>query len=352
MKIQKSEIAPKLAALKSVALSKGCANAVQGVLFQDNKLTAYDLTIGLTAMLGTNTDEQFIIPPKAIEMIEKFPNGEIEIAGDDKTIMLKADGPKSKYVTFSVADYPEIYAVKNTKSVSLDGDKLQDCIVHVLYSVPDSSLNPVQTGMLLEATSGALHIVACDGVRLAHSWMPYDGEFNLVVPKASMQKLLSIGLSGPVEITYASNKAVFKSAEYTMFTRLLEGEFVDYNAAVPNNTNIVEIDRKSLINSLGRAALCIDGNNMVPIAMSFEGSELRMKADSPIMEYSDTLLLENSIKEPVTLGINAKYLLDALKSFDGDIVKIALGGASMPLVISEVDTIAMIMPAILKGEQP
>ena len=351
MKIQKSEIAPKLAALKSIALGKGCAGAVQGVLFQGNKLTAYDLSIGLTATLSTDTDEEFIIPPKAIEMIEKFPSGEIEIVGNDKDISLKCNGTKSRYVTTAVRDYPETFSLPpQTQTATIDGTLLRDYAESVLYAVPDNCMREIQTGVLLDADGEKLHMVACDGARIAHSWMEYGGKINLVIPKASFQKLLSVGMTGPVTISYTSNKAVFSSEEYALFTRLLEGDFIDYKTVQPTNDNVAEIDRKALIESLARAVLCIDGSNMVPIVMDFNGNSLSMRANSPIMAYSDELNLESPVKAPVTLGINAKFLQDALKSLDGDVVKIAIGGATKPLFITEGDTLAMVMPVHLKGE--
>lgn len=349
MKIQKSEIAAKLSALKSIALSKGTTQTIQGVLFKDNKLTAYNLSIGMTATLSTETNESFMIPPKAIEMIERLPDGELEITGTDKMISLKAAGVKGKYVTTSVADFPEIPMVDgNLQSVTLNGDELQSKLSAVIPAVPDTSTRPVMMGVLLDADGKKLNIVACDGVRLMHAIMDYSGEFNVVVPKAAMQKLLSIGLSGDIEITYTANKALFKTDDFTMFTRLLEGDFLDYNAATPSNKIITEVDRKTIVNSLSRAVLCIDDKALLPIEANFMESEVSLKMHSPLLEYAETLSLEQPVSELVRIGVDTRRFLEVLKAFDDDNVQISLGGSCSPMVLTGDGLSAMLMPVKLK----
>jgi len=351
MKISKSEIASKLTILKSIAQSKG-TQSIQGVLFKDNKLTAYNLSIGITAPLSTDTQEQFIIPTKAIEMIEKLPDGELEITADDEVILLKVGGVKSKYITTPVSDFPEVPTIdETTKSISLDGVELQNHISAVMYAVPDSAPKAIMNGVLLESSGGILNIVACDGARISHSKMEYPGEFQMVVPKASMQKLLSIGLSGDVEIIYSANKVIFKTNEFSMFTRLLEGEFLDYKSATPKNTIVTEIDRKTIVNSLSRAVLCVDDRSPLPIEAHFSGSEVSLKINSPLSEYSETIQLENPISKPVRIGLNTRFFLECLKSFDAGDIRLTLESETSPITISEGDLFTILLPVRLKEAQ-
>lgn len=306
----------------------------------------------MTAALSVNTDEQFMIPPKAIEMIERLPDGELELTGDDKIIHLKAKGVNGKYVTTAVADFPEIPVITGpTQSIKLDGDELQGKISAVVPAILDNPPREVMGGALFDADGNKLNIVSSDGVRLMHATMDYSGEFDMVVPKNALQKLLSVGLSGNVEVTYTANKALFKTDEYTLFTRLLEGDFVDYKAVKPAEKVITEIDRKSIISSLSRAVLCIDDKTPLPIEANFTDLQVNLKIHSPLLEYAETLPLERPVTEPVRIGMNTRFFLETLKAFGEDDVNISLGGSTAPMVLVGDGLKAVLMPVILKEAQ-
>lgn len=350
MRIQKAELAAKISALKSIALHKSSIPATQGILVKDGKLTAYDLTIGMTATLDGSQGDEFILPPKAIEMIEKLPDGWVEITAKNDTVTLKAEGTRSRYQTIPAQEFPEIGKITSGEPhhASIDDAELQDRISSVLYAVSDNPAKPIATGAQMKAEGGKLHIAGCDGYRIAHSEMNYEGDLDIVVPKATLQKIISLDLDGPVEITYTSNRAAFSAKEFTVFTRLLEGEFVDYRHMIPEGKFKVEIDRRELIESLNRAAICIAREKAMPLRMEFSGSSLNMEINSPTMEYADTVQLENEIAEPLVIGANTYFLLDALKSFSDDNVSMALSEATRPIVITADDMTAVVMPVRLQ----
>ena len=353
MKVQKAELAAKISALKSIALHRSSIPATQGILVKGGKLTAYDLTIGMTATLSGAESDEFILPPKAIEMIEKLPDGWVEITAKNDTVTLKTEGTRSRYQTIPAQEFPEIGEITSREShhASIDGSELQDRISSVLYAVSDNSTRPIATGAQMRTESGKLHIAGCDGYRLAHSEMEYDGSLDIVVPKATLQKIISLNLDGPIEITYTSNRAAFSAKEFTVFTRLLEGEFVDYKRMIPEEKFKVEVDRRALIDSLNRAAICIAREKAMPLRMEFSGNSLNLEINSPTMEYADTVQLESDAAEPLVMGVNTYYLLDALKSFSDDNASIALNSATQPIVITADDMTAVVMPVRLQENE-
>lgn len=354
MKVQKAELAAKISALKSIALHKSSIPATQGILVKDSKLTAYDLTIGMTATLDGAENDEFILPPKAIEMIEKLPDGWVEITARKDTVTLETEDTRSRYQTMPVQEFPgigEISAAENVHHASLDGAKLQNRISAVLYSVSDNNpQKPIQTGAQMLGEGGKLYIAGCDGYRLAHAEMPYGGELNIVVPKIALQKIVSLNLDGPIEIAYTSNKAIFSAKEFAVFTRLLEGEFADWKSMTLKTQFTVEADRRALIDSLNRATICMDSKSLMPLRMEFSGKNLNLQINSSTMEYADKISLETDA-ESLVIGVNAKYMLDALKSFEDDNVSMALGSAITPIAITADDMTAVVMPVRLQENE-
>ncbi|MGN1117424.1 MAG: hypothetical protein ACI4RU_02330, partial [Acutalibacteraceae bacterium] len=110
MKIEKSIIAPILKAMKSLTPPKDTATQT-GILLNDNTLTAYNFEIGIKADLGICTGERFVIPPKAIELIESLPDEIITVKGSSgKSVYCSIESSvgKSKFVTVKADDFQDI----------------------------------------------------------------------------------------------------------------------------------------------------------------------------------------------------------------------------------------------------
>lgn len=93
----------------------------------------------------------------------------------------------------------------------------------VSYAVPAQNTNTVMTAMCLQATGGHLNFAGLDGHVLAWDKIDYDGEFELLIPKNTVDKMKSLGLSGEVQIRHNKTGAVFITEDFEIYTRLIEG---------------------------------------------------------------------------------------------------------------------------------
>ena len=106
-----------------------------------------------------------------------------------------------------------------------------EAIGHVIYAAADSSSATQMMGVYFEGGENKIKLVALDGHVVAVDSIPTDGtaDMKLIVPKTVAKKLVSMGIIDDVAVTYTKNRAVFKSKEYTIYTRLIEGKYFDYN---------------------------------------------------------------------------------------------------------------------------
>ncbi|MDR2558888.1 MAG: hypothetical protein LBC86_05005 [Oscillospiraceae bacterium] len=233
MKIQQSEIAKKLKQLKSLISAKSSIN--QGVLFKKNMLMANNFELGVTIAIDADAaaDEIFVIPPKAIDMIESLPNEIIDIrfmsdkAGEK--IIVKSENGSSKFQTIPAADFQEVKGFdEGDKPFVCDAVEIEDALARIMYACAVADNKEVFKGVLLEGDGENLNIVACDGVRVAWNRIKYAGEISVVVPKESLVKAFSLGLKDDVTLDFNGNNAIIKSGDYTVYTRLYNGEFINY----------------------------------------------------------------------------------------------------------------------------
>jgi DNA polymerase sliding clamp subunit (PCNA homolog) len=99
MKVQKAELAQKIAKIKSVVPKKASMPVLQGILVKDGYLIANNTEMTVKAKLEGIKGESFIIPAKAFDLIANLPEGELEILLEENNVItIKADKIKNTYV--------------------------------------------------------------------------------------------------------------------------------------------------------------------------------------------------------------------------------------------------------------
>ena len=345
MIIEKSIIAPKLTKLKSFIL-KSSTDPVQGVLFKDNCLTVTNFEIGIKTPLEAITDETFIITPRAIELIENLPDGAIEIIPDENySITIKAARIKNKFQSYDPKMFPKLESQSpDTKAGKISSLNFDKAIKSVIYAVAGFTTKPIFGGILFDSSKGKLNLVGCDGYRLAWSKIDYENEFSFVVPKTSIQKLMSIGISGDIEVAYNDRNAIFKSEEYTVYTRLLEGTYLAYQNMFIKRDNKTTINRITLLEAIKRCTICADEKNKSIVKLQLEDEKLTISTNSETSEYIEEIKLEAPADEPLTIAFNGVYLIEFLKSFDCENIQFFFGSPVQPMIAENGEQSALVLP--------
>ena len=226
MKIQKTDLAQKLNKIKGVVPKKTTMPVLQGILVRDGYLIANNTEMTIKAKIEGTEGESFIIPERAFDLINNLPDGEMEIsAAAGNIITIKADKIKNKYQTLDPAQFPATASQEEGSELTIKADTLLESIKRVSYAVPAQGNNPVMSSMCLQASGGQLNFVGLDGHVLAWDKVEYSGEFELLIPKNTVDKLKSLGMSGDVQIRHSKTGAVFITEDFEVYTRLIEGEY-------------------------------------------------------------------------------------------------------------------------------
>jgi len=351
MLIKKGEFAEKLKKVRSATGQKNLPPAQQGVLVAGDQITAHNLKIGITAKISAELKNPIILMPKAMDFIAALPETTIEITTKGEAVEIFADGIESTFRSddaknFSIPAEPT--GESNGSKISIS--TLQDLVSSVMYAVATNETRPTATGVLLEATGGELNVVALDGFRLAWSKVDFDDEFSFVVPKETLEKLLKLGIEGEIEINYTDKNMVFKTEDYAIYTILLQGEFFNYQNAVPCEGNIVSVDRKTMLDCVERAQICMDDLTKSPVTISFSGGKMVVSLESATAQFKEEVEVDGDIDESLRIGFNIRYLRDSLKAHKSEIVTITYNTATTPIVMKDNQLTSMILPVRLHPE--
>lgn len=233
MKVQKYEISRTIDKLKSIVQKNDQFPALGGVLVKDGYLIASNTEMTMQLKLEASKGSCFIIPMKAFDVIKNLPDGEVIIDADGKNIVtIKTKAIKNKYQSYPPEEFSfDITEDLDAPEVVINGKRMMEAIGHVIYAAADSSSATQMMGVYFEGGENKIKLVALDGHVVAVDSIPTDGtaDMKLIVPKTVAKKLVSMGIIDDVAVTYTKNRAVFKSKEYTIYTRLIEGKYFDYN---------------------------------------------------------------------------------------------------------------------------
>ena len=84
-----------------------------------------------------------------------------------------------------------------------------------------------------------------------------------------------------------------------------------------------------------RAKMCAE--ERLPVRFELDRGSLCLSIKSNTTDYHETIELQEDIAEALTIGFNARLVLETLKAFDCENVRISFGGSKVPMVVEAED---------------
>ena len=363
--VNKSDITEAVSNIQRAVSTKTSIPALEGILLSATEtgleLCAYDLELGITTVIPAFVME----PGKAVlsaklfsDIVRRTPAETVTVSVDEQNM----DTLESGYSRFSIIgipaeEFPELPKLSDSTQISLPGALLKSMIRQTLFAIAESDAKPIHQGSLFSLENGILDVVSVDGYRLAVRREPVDfsEDLSFVVPGKTLSELLKLikDSEEPVEISAGRRHILFKIDNYTVISSLLEGEFLNYKAAIPpeSQTEVV-LKTREAIDSVERVSLLITDRLKSPIRCLFDNNEVKLNCTTSMGRASDQLDVEMT-GQSVEIGFNNRYLLEALRNTECDEVKVQLGGPLSPMKVvpKEGDSfLFLVLPVRLKSE--
>ncbi len=340
--------------------------ALEGILFKtkDGSLTlcGYDLEIGIVTTVSAEVieDGAVVLSAKLIsDIVRRLPGETVIISTNEKLITTITSGTADyKIIGISPDDYPEIPSVTGDSSILIQGGILRSMIGQTLYAVAENDIKPVQKGSLFEIGGGIIKIISVDGYRLAmrNERLKTDSEKSLIIPGKSLSEVIKLIKDDEkeIEIITGDRHIIFKIGSYSIISRLIEGEFMNYKAAVPDSFKTeIKVNTRKFISSLDRMSLLLSERIKSPVRCNIENGVVKLSCSTVLGQAYDEFETDMS-GNSVEIGFNVRYMLDAMRNAETDEVKIQFNGPLSPIKIlpSEGDSfLFLVLPVRLKNEK-
>lgn len=313
-------------------------------------LTGYDLEIGINTTIYAKVEEEgsIVLNAKVLcDILRRIPNETISIECDERNLAVIRSGDiKYEIMGISAEEYPELPTVQGGMNIEMDRMVLNEMVRQTIFAVAVTDQKVVYTGIKFEIGGGEIKLIAVDGFRMAirTEKIDYNGEdITFIVPAKTMAEIMKLSLEESEDeeniITFGIGKRhiIFEVNGYSVISRLLEGEFLNYKATIPVSVGTtVEVDTRSFIDSIERTSLIITDRTKSLISCVFDTDFIRMSSVTAIGTANDKVPADIEGNR-VEIGFNNRYLLDALKACNTDRVKVILNGAVSPILILPVE---------------
>lgn len=231
--------------------------------------------------------------------------------------------------------YPDEAQVKSGKRLELPAGRMLRMIQETVFAAAREETRYAINGVLIDAGSGCVRMVATDGRRLSISYENVDtkAEFKVVVPLRALNTLgraLAEGSKSALTIDVGDKQIVFHTGKLQLVSQLLETRFPDYEGVLPKAADTtVEVQRTVLESALRRAAiLCSADLRMVRFEVGEQS--LRMTAESSARGRAD-VVVDCTVKgSGGSINFNPDYILEALRVCQLDQVRLDMSDDSMP----------------------
>lgn len=337
---------------------------LQGILIRADgfklELTGYDLEMAITTTLEANVTEpgDIVLPAKLLsDMLRSLAAEEVEVQSEENlSTHIKGGITEYDLMGMSAGDFPELPVPGADRAFEIDAAELSAMINTTLYAVSSDDKKPAHTGELFAIAPGELTVVALDGFRLAITKHPIvtDREISIVVPaKTSAEVARLMGESGEsIKVDANRRYVVFSGGGYTLMSRLIEGEFLNYQTVVPEGYKTrVTVDVPAFEKAIERCSVIITERLKNPLHIIF-GSGIDIKCQTALGKVSDQIDAEIE-GENVEIGFNYRYLLDALRFSGCDRVVLELSGPLSPVKIMPLEGdefLFLVLPVRFKND--
>ena len=344
-------------------VSKACAVRTTAPIMECIKLSAYGTEVNLLATDGELSISKSVraevfeegdvcVPGKLFsDFIGKLSGEEVCIATGEKGVEISYRDAGTFLQSLPAEEFPRIDFTVGENSFTMKQQSLKKIIAETTFCCATDDSRPILKGCLMEFKD-ELEMCALDGYRLACTKaeiVTKSGEKSIICPARTLSEISKLleGESEEITLYTQGGMLLVKEGDTTVVSRLYQGEFIRKENVIPTRfTTVVTLKREEIIASAERAAILIRGdkNNLVTLDIGAESVKISSVSDYGNVAETVKAAVDGT---EITISMNAKFLLDALRALEEEEVVLSFNGAVSPFILQNLerkDSLYLILP--------
>lgn len=351
---QSQELQKGISIVEKAVSQRSSLPVLENIYFEitDNqlKLRGNNLEIGIENTILINGDSQegsILIKAKTISSImSKLQEQALDVHVDESNkVIIKGHNVDFDIHGLKTEEYPVFPEVDRSDEFDVDVKTLQDLIKHTIFSVSFDETKQFLNGILMEKKGTSFCFVSTDGYRLAKK----DGQvsalqdFSIIVPYKAINELNkiihSLSPDDKVTVSVSKTQVSFKTDQFLLVSRLIQGQFPDYTQVIPSETSLsFSVPRRLFLEASERASIIGSASNNV-VRFQFEDQKLTMTANAKELgEFKEELPVSRlSGQDALSISFNIRLILDVVRVLADDDIRLSFNNELSPCKVEPID---------------
>ena len=286
------------------------------------ELAATDLEVGLKTSFAAEVAKEGAITlsaKKLHEIARALPDAPLKVKGEaNHWVTLKCEKSRFRMVGLPQDDFPTLPKKSLDKGIRIPAGPLKSMIERVIFATTADDARYSLNGSLFILRKGFVALVASDGHRLSFisremDVSPSEQEIRVVVPRKALAELSRLcGEMDDEEVQFGrqENHLFFQVGGCVLDCRVLEGSFPNFEKVIPkDNDKKLELATPEFGDALRRVSLVSDERTR-PVKLSLSSGKMDISSQNPDTGEANESLGVDYDGPEMSIGFNAKYLLD------------------------------------------
>ncbi len=361
IKVDKLDLLKGVQAVGNIITPKNILPILSNILFETYKnkirLTTTDLDIGISYVLNAEVIEPgaITIPTKRLsDVIKELHGGHVTISTRKNNVVdIQLENCEFKLMGLPKEEFPKLPEFKDKEVIVFEQSVLKEMLNLTSFAVSHEETRYVLNGLLLELKNNAeatiIKLVGTDGRRLAvvekRLGVKINKEVKIIIPFKTIQELSrNLNDSGEVSLVVGQNQVFFEMDGVVIISRLIEGEFPDYQKVIPPASTIkIKLNKEQFMLVLRRANLLTTPDFQAVRFELFKNKLVVSKSTPDVGEFKEEIPLEHAGKE-LAIGFNPVYLLDMLKNWKQEELSLEFYDPEKPGVVRSPEYVYIVQP--------
>ena len=361
--VEKSNIINEFQSLAAVADKKQTLPILSNILIRCEsegvKMLSTDLEVELeTTIQGANIinpGETTIPAKKAADIIRELPEGQVsfELNEESSKLTVKSSSGRYNLATIPGSDFPDFDVIKSDTIHPVSTEKLLELFHKTSFAMANQDWRHYLNGCLFEKTESSLNMVATDAHRLSiyKSSLDSVGNFSGIIPRKTVVELMKIlpKQNDDIQFYINANNIVFMSKNFTFKSKLIDGNYPNYNQVVPQGDGIkITFNRKNMLDSLSRVSV-LTSEKFKGVKLKSENGVLDVSAHNPDQESAEEKLDVTGDNSQFDIAFNVNYLKEVLSTIEDEEISLVSFGSDKSALVQSSDNnqVLVLMPLLL-----
>lgn len=317
--------------------------------------TATDLTVGIRCFANAKVLEpgSTTLPARRFfQLVRELTSPQLEVFTNAQEITeVQAGSSRFLINGMSSSEFPQLPDFSGATSIRLSQGQLKEMFFRTSFAVSREDTRYALTGVLLNISNETATFVGTDGKRLARTEVNVgtDGSFEgrYIIPIKAVDEISKLlkDTNDEVTLSLLDDKIAFETDKVFLITKLLTGEYPDFQRVIPSKSEIeLSLHREELVSLLRQVSL-FTAEQSQSVRFTLVPGEL-------IVTGSSSDIGEGKVSMPVNyqglrfdIAFNPTFFLDILRHSRDETISMGLTDPYNPGVIRDSsDSLFVLMP--------